>query len=143
MEFKNVFVVGLEENVFPLGNARLETKLLEEERRLMYVAITRAEDHLFLSYANSRMQWGKTNANPPSRFISELPTDLTKVYDMSHASSSNSNNTGNYLNEGDRVKHKLFGEGELIEIRNYIGLVRFSNPKFGLRKIPLKLLKKS
>lgn len=57
LEFKNVFVVGVEENIFPLGNARLEVKLLEEERRLMYVAITRAEDHLFISYADSRMQW--------------------------------------------------------------------------------------
>jgi DNA helicase-2/ATP-dependent DNA helicase PcrA len=49
-------VTGIEENIFPLGNARLEVKLLEEERRLMYVAITRAMDHLFLSYADSRMQ---------------------------------------------------------------------------------------
>jgi len=56
LEFKHVFVTGIEENIFPLGNARLEVKLLEEERRLMYVAITRAQDHLFLSYADSRMQ---------------------------------------------------------------------------------------
>jgi DNA helicase-2/ATP-dependent DNA helicase PcrA len=56
LEFRNVFVTGIEENIFPLGNARLEVRLLEEERRLMYVAITRAQDHLFLSYADSRMQ---------------------------------------------------------------------------------------
>ena len=55
LEFRNVFVTGIEENIFPLGNARLEVRLLEEERRLMYVAITRAKDVLFLSHANSRM----------------------------------------------------------------------------------------
>ena len=56
LEFPHIFIVGLEEDIFPLSKARLETKLLEEERRLMYVAITRAEDHVCLSHANSRMQ---------------------------------------------------------------------------------------
>lgn len=55
LEFPIVFVAGLEENVFPLSNTMLETKLLEEERRLMYVAMTRAKDVLFLSHAHSRM----------------------------------------------------------------------------------------
>lgn len=145
LEFKQVFVVWLEESIFPLGNARLEQKLLEEERRLMYVAITRAEDHLFLSHANSRMQRWKTSSNPPSRFIDELPEDLLKRYDLAWNSSSSSSQKTYWpnLNEWDRVSHKLFGEGELIEIRNYVGLVRFSDIKFWLRKIPLKLLKKA
>ncbi|HBB04452.1 TPA: hypothetical protein DCZ39_06245 [Patescibacteria group bacterium] len=55
LEFPIVFVAGLEDNIFPLSNAMMEPKLLEEERRLMYVAITRAKDVLFLSHANSRM----------------------------------------------------------------------------------------
>lgn len=55
LEFPVVFVAGLEDNIFPLSNAMMEPKLLEEERRLMYVAITRAKDVLFLSHANSRM----------------------------------------------------------------------------------------
>jgi len=55
LEFPVVFVVGLEDNIFPLSNAMMEPSLLEEERRLMYVAITRAKDVLFLSHANSRM----------------------------------------------------------------------------------------
>lgn len=55
LEFPIVFVAGLEENIFPLSNAMMEPKLLEEERRLMYVAITRAKDVLFLSHAHSRM----------------------------------------------------------------------------------------
>ncbi len=143
LEFKHVFIVGLEENIFPLSNARLETKLLEEERRLMYVAITRAEDHLFLSHANSRMQWGKISVNQPSRFIDELPANLKKNYDLTNWKSPSKSKPGGYLNEWDRVSHKLFGEGELLEIWNYVGLVRFADPKFGLRKIPLKLLKKA
>jgi DNA helicase-2/ATP-dependent DNA helicase PcrA len=60
----------------------MEPKLLEEERRLMYVAITRAKDHVFLSYAHSRMQRGQTKMNPPSRFIDELPQELLKKYDL-------------------------------------------------------------
>jgi DNA helicase-2/ATP-dependent DNA helicase PcrA len=55
---------------------------LEEERRLMYVAITRAKDHLFLSYANSRQQRGQLKYNQPSRFLDEIPEDLKKVYDL-------------------------------------------------------------
>jgi len=55
LEFPIVFVAGLEDNIFPLSNSMIEPKLLEEERRLMYVAITRAKDVLFLSHANSRM----------------------------------------------------------------------------------------
>ena len=57
LEFPMVFIVGLEESIFPLANAVMDPNQLEEERRLMYVAITRAKDHLFLSHANSRMQW--------------------------------------------------------------------------------------
>jgi DNA helicase-2/ATP-dependent DNA helicase PcrA len=57
LEFPYVFIVGLEENVFPLSRARLNPDELEEERRLMYVAITRAKDYLFLSYAKSRQKW--------------------------------------------------------------------------------------
>jgi DNA helicase-2/ATP-dependent DNA helicase PcrA len=57
LEFPIVFVAGLEDYMFPLANAMMEPKLLEEERRLMYVAVTRAKDVLFLSYAHSRMTW--------------------------------------------------------------------------------------
>jgi DNA helicase-2/ATP-dependent DNA helicase PcrA len=82
LEFPMVFVVGLEDNIFPLSNAVLEPQLLEEERRLMYVAVTRAKDVLFLSCASSRMTRGQTKMNPPSRFLSELPEELVKTYDL-------------------------------------------------------------
>ena len=82
LEFPIVFVCGLEDYVFPLGNAMMEPKLLEEERRLMYVAVTRAKDVLFLSHAHSRMTRGQTKSNPPSRFLDEIPEELKKKFDL-------------------------------------------------------------
>ena len=87
LEFPVVFIVGAEDSVFPLANAMLEPKLLEEERRLMYVAITRAKDVLFISHAQSRMTWGQTKMNPESRFLSELPSELIKHYDLTQGGS--------------------------------------------------------
>lgn len=136
LEFKNVFVVGVEENVFPLGNARLEVKLLEEERRLMYVAITRAEDHLFISYADSRMQRWQTMYNRPSRFLEEIPDELKKTYSLAE----NRSLSRPQFDEGDMVKHKLFGVGRIVEIRGDVGIIKFENTTFGTRKIPLKLV---
>ncbi|MCB9310366.1 MAG: UvrD-helicase domain-containing protein [Lewinellaceae bacterium] len=72
LEFKSVFVSGLEENVFPSYQALVEAFNVDEERRLFYVAITRAEEHLCLTYANSRYQYGTMRFNDPSRFIEEI-----------------------------------------------------------------------
>ena len=69
LEFKNVFVVGLEENLFPSPRASESYRQLEEERRLFYVAITRAEEHCFLSFAKSRFKYGRTELSSPSRFL--------------------------------------------------------------------------
>jgi DNA helicase-2/ATP-dependent DNA helicase PcrA len=72
LEFKNVFVVGLEEKLFPSAMAGDSPRALEEERRLCYVAITRAEEHCFLSYARSRFKYGKMEFAEPSRFLREI-----------------------------------------------------------------------
>ena len=72
LEFKNVFVVGMEENLFPSGMAGDSPRALEEERRLFYVAITRAEDHCFLTYAKSRYRYGKMEFGNPSRFLKDI-----------------------------------------------------------------------
>ncbi|WP_276866158.1 UvrD-helicase domain-containing protein [Mediterranea massiliensis] len=72
LEFRNVFVVGLEENLFPSSMAGDSPRALEEERRLFYVAITRAEEHCFLSYAKTRMRYGKTEFGSPSRFLHDI-----------------------------------------------------------------------
>lgn len=77
LEFPVVFVVGLEEGLFPsIRNFVEDEKEIEEERRLCYVAVTRAKEKLFLTCANRRMTYGKTSYNPVSRFIKEIPTDL-------------------------------------------------------------------
>ena len=72
LEFRNVFVVGLEENLFPGASAASSYKELEEERRLFYVALTRAEDHCFLSYAKTRFKYGKSEFCTPSRFLKDI-----------------------------------------------------------------------
>jgi DNA helicase-2/ATP-dependent DNA helicase PcrA len=75
LEFACVFVVGLEETLFPSGMSVNTREELEEERRLFYVAVTRAKKHLWLSYANSRYRFGQLVQNDPSRFIEEMPED--------------------------------------------------------------------
>ena len=75
LEFKSVFVVGLEENLFPSFLSHGSPEQLDEERRLFYVAITRAEKYLTLSYAGSRYQYGQIRYNDPSRFLEEIPED--------------------------------------------------------------------
>ena len=76
LEFPAVFLVGMEEGVFPHSRALTEPVELEEERRLAYVGITRAQQRLFVAHAWSRQLFGSTNYNPPSRFLDEIPTEL-------------------------------------------------------------------
>lgn len=79
LEFKNVFIVGLEEELFPSSMANATVQGLEEERRLFYVAITRAEENLFLSYTKSRFKWGNIVQCKPSRFISEIDSKYIEL----------------------------------------------------------------
>jgi DNA helicase-2/ATP-dependent DNA helicase PcrA len=76
LEFPVVFLMGLEEGVFPHSRSLQEEAEMEEERRLAYVGITRAEQQLFISNAQMRTLYGRTTSNPPSRFIKEIPADL-------------------------------------------------------------------
>ena len=78
LEFHTVFVTGLEEGLFPHENSLSEADGLEEERRLMYVAITRARRRLYLTHAQTRMLHGQTRYNIPSRFVDELPPELVQ-----------------------------------------------------------------
>ena len=74
LEFRNVFVVGMEENLFPGSMAGDSPRAMEEERRLFYVAITRAEEHCYLSYARTRFRYGKMEFGTPSRFLRDIDT---------------------------------------------------------------------
>ena len=75
LEFPNVYVVGMEEGVFPSGRATGESEEMEEERRLCYVAMTRARERLTMTTARQRMLYGRTSNNMPSRFLEELPAE--------------------------------------------------------------------
>ncbi|KKR44919.1 MAG: ATP-dependent DNA helicase PcrA, DNA helicase II / ATP-dependent DNA helicase PcrA [Microgenomates group bacterium GW2011_GWC1_41_20] len=76
LEFPIVFIVGMEEGLFPHSRSLMDSGQMEEERRLAYVGITRAKDQLFLTYANSRLYFGERISNPPSRFITDIPENL-------------------------------------------------------------------
>ncbi len=105
LEYPVVFVAGLEESIFPHANSMFEQAGVEEERRLAYVAITRARERLYLTHANSRSLFGNTQHNPPSRFIGEIPAEHLEV---SGAGSSGFSGTG-YEKRGDR--RGTFGHG--------------------------------
>ncbi|AKG74535.1 DNA helicase PcrA [Salinicoccus halodurans] len=135
LEFKIIFIVGLEEGIFPSRRVMFDDKELEEERRLMYVALTRAEDRLFLSRADSRMIYGKTETNMRSRFLSEIPEELVEgeAADTPKPIASDSftmnsrgpkkksrvitNNSGVSFTVGDKVEHRKFGEGIISGIK--------------------------
>lgn len=90
LEFDCVFVAGMEESLFPHGNSSQDSQGLEEERRLAYVAITRARKKLYLTNAFTRQIFGQSSANPPSRFIGEIPLELCKGIGMGSAGFSGS-----------------------------------------------------
>ena len=146
LEFDAVFIVGLEEGLFPHENALSDKGGLEEERRLMYVAITRARQRLYLSHAQSRMLHGRTSFNLPSRFLDELPSACVKHLgargfgsfspkkEAASAYSTRFSNTFNSENiiksadtaiasknpggiaKGQTVFHAKFGEGRVLAI---------------------------
>ena len=88
LEFPVVFLVGMEENVFPLSRATEDEDELEEERRLAYVGITRAEKILYLTNANSRLLYGRTNYNQPTRFLREISSDLLNYQGLARPANS-------------------------------------------------------
>jgi len=124
LEFPLVFIVGLEDGLFPSSMSMEEPGRLEEERRLCYVGITRARQQLVLTYAESRRQYGSDNYNPPSRFISEVPAELiaevrpraavTKpTVRASFQANSFAAETG--VKIGARVTHVKFGKGVVLD----------------------------
>ncbi len=102
LEFPCVFAVGLEENLFPSSMSMYDRDDLEEERRLFYVAVTRAKQHLWVTYANSRYRFGSLVQNDPSRFIDEIPeTYLDRSFTgAAHRAGTNTGFSGNPLNQG-------------------------------------------
>ena len=137
LEFPVVFIIGLEENVFPHSRSNNDDDELEEERRLAYVGITRAEKRLYLTHATSRTLFGKSNYNMPSRFISEISEELiesTVAHHRAGAATSYSRQSprraavtrpaykesgGDKLGwkAGDRAKHHKWGTGTVVNVK--------------------------
>ena len=125
LEFKQVFLVGLEEGLFPSQQSVDDTGRLEEERRLCYVGMTRAMQQLYLTYAESRRLYGRETYPRPSRFLREIPAELLQEVRMRatisrpvnavQAKSAKFQTQGSYK-LGQRVSHAKFGEGVVLQI---------------------------
>jgi DNA helicase-2/ATP-dependent DNA helicase PcrA len=124
LEFKLVFLVGMEEGLFPSQQSSDDIARLEEERRLCYVGMTRAMRQLYLTYAESRRIYGRENYSRPSRFLREIPTEFIQEVRMrAHVSrpltaikSVDSMTQARRFNLGQRVGHAKFGEGVVLQI---------------------------
>ena len=143
LEFNNVYIPGMEENVFPGYQSTLNPNEMQEERRLAYVGITRARKELTLIHAANRMVFGHTNRNRPSRFIGEIPDELKKpvsrviapvdlpqmdIPDKRSArradfaaskiiTSVTENKPVQTFTVGMRVRHRIFGDGSVLDVK--------------------------
>ncbi|MGH2817967.1 MAG: ATP-dependent helicase [Actinomycetota bacterium] len=147
LEFPVVFIVGVEEGVFPYIRSIGDPDQLEEERRLCYVGITRARQRLYLLNAWSRSLWGGVNYNPQSRFLSEIPGELmAQAEGRTSSSSRGETRDPSVFRVGQEVEHDRWGRGVIVEIaRSNVGLeatVHFPNlgadKRLDLTLAPLK-----
>lgn len=141
LEYDYVFVVGVEEGLFPHSNSLESNDELEEERRLCYVAITRAKKKLYLINARSRILYGKVSSNVPSRFINEISDEyietIGKKEDINvfkpKIDKNKMMNEDNDLHPGDMVNHDKYGFGVVVTIDGSIATISFK--KDGLKKL--------
>ena len=138
LEFDYVFVIGMEENIFPHVNSSFEEEGLEEERRLCYVAITRAKKKLYLLNALRRTLFGKTSVNMPSRFISEIDDEYIdkpsiKKEFISKLDKTKMFNLDNGLNVGDNVVHDSYGPGVVVMVDKSVATIAFKG--VGIKKL--------
>ncbi|MFZ9096933.1 MAG: UvrD-helicase domain-containing protein [Methylophilaceae bacterium] len=135
LEFEIVFITGLEEGLCPHEQSLIEADGLEEERRLMYVAVTRARENLYLTYAQSRLMYGQTHYNLSSRFLDEIPENLIKKINIAIESkpqlrqqsigfTKNEPNSNFPFTIGSQVVHKKFGQGTVISYEGSINDLR-------------------
>jgi len=121
LEFPVVFMMGMEEGIFPHYRSVGDPDQLEEERRLAYVGVTRAQERLYLTHAWGRTLWGSTNYNPPSRFLSEIPADLLREASAAGRQASRSAGgpkarTPIDVSPGQTVIHDKWGEGVVLAV---------------------------
>jgi len=136
LEFKIVFMVGMEEGLMPHSNSFCEEDGIEEERRLCYVGITRAKERLYLTNAKSRMLYGKDMMNPPSRFISEISSDYIESNIQEEKKINKEllyDSEGEEYKSGEVVNHLSFGRGVVIGCDERFVTVAFDK-RFGVKK---------
>lgn len=149
LEFPVVFVVGMEETIFPHSRALYDQSEMEEERRLCYVAMTRAKEELYLLHATRRLLYGGVQSNVPSRFLSEVDSQYSRTggsVDLSPPVQMLSGpimpqggmptqavKTLQSVSIGERVKHKVFGVGEVVDIDGEVASIRFNSR--GIKKL--------
>ena len=151
LEYPIVFLVGMEQGLFPISRAMENDDDLEEERRLCYVAVTRAEQHLIITNAKTRTIYGKTNSTIPSLFIKEMgdaiekkvverkvrtevrtevrqkpEEELFKIWDYTTPKASKPrpkmvDNSSLNIKLGDKVRHKKWGEGMVVQVKDKEG----------------------
>lgn len=152
LEFPVIFVIGLEEGIFPHSRSAFSPAELEEERRLMYVALTRAKHKIYLLFADQRTIFGSTQINPPSRFVAEIPEHLVTEERlnrsdmiMSAFAQEEENRKprkklftkSDAFRPGDSVKHPDFGQGLIVTLANNVATIAFKQK--GLKKIDITL----
>ena len=137
LEFDYVFLIGMEETLFPHRNSLLDSEQIEEERRLCYVAVTRAKKKLYLTNARKRMIFGDISYNPPSRFINEINEEYLEKEETSNPKSFDKKQVINKDEEyqiGEKICHDKYGEGIIISMDSKILTVAFPHPH-GIQKL--------
>lgn len=161
LEFPNVFIAGLEEGIFPHNRSLMDPNELEEERRLMYVAMTRAMENLYLLHARNRTLYGESRANAPSQFLSDIEEEFVEANFGGHGARQHisvadiddkpipielDEGVDIEIAAGDKVSHNVFGNGIVVNVTGGVATVAFDDPTVGVKKLalsvaPLKVLK--
>ena len=128
-----MFVIGLEEGLFPHRNSLMSNDEIEEERRLMYVAITRAKNNLYLLNASKRTIFGETGVNLESRFISEINKDHLEIDNPKIKLSKtfvkeDSIDESLEYNVGDKIEHDKYGIGIVVQVEKSVITIAFPHP---------------
>lgn len=131
LEFRVVFMVVMEEGIFPNNNSMMSSHELEEERRVCYVGMTRAKEKLYMTHANRRMQYGELRIGYPSRFLKE---SRPKEVNTRPTFKYQPNSDGHILKTGDKVIHDVFGTGVVVSVSDDIAKIAFAMPH-GIKNI--------
>lgn len=159
LEFGHIFIVGMEEGLFPHSRSYTDPSEMEEERRLAYVGITRAKRHLYLTHAETRRYFGTKQENLISRFIEDIPEELIDHTTWNHEVDEEQNDSADLndqidpstslgtgqvnhldLTEDDRVEHPQFGRGVVLEVKDDLVKVDFG-PIEGVKQLALEFAK--